>query len=58
MMTSAHSNGDCLPVTIDVAKRPHDVLVRWPSGQSQASNVANPRQDFQRFTTFLEVRTG
>ena len=57
MMASAHSSGDCLLVTIDEAKRAHDVLVRWPSGRSQASNVANQRQDFQRFTTFLEVRT-
>ena len=58
MMTSAHSSGDHLLVAIDEAKRAHDVLVRWPSGRSQASNVANQRQDFQRFTTFLEVRTG
>ena len=53
-MTTAHSSGDCLLVAIDVAKRAHDVLVRWPSGRSQAFRVANQRQDFERLTAFLQ----
>ena len=54
MMTDAHSSGDCLLVAIDVAKKAHDVLVRWPSGRSQALRVANQRKDFQRLTAFLQ----
>ena len=53
MMTDAHSSGDCLLVAIDVAKKAHDVLVKWPSGRSQALRVANQRTDFQRLTAFL-----
>ena len=34
-MTASNSSGDYLLVAIDVAKRTHDVLVRWPSGRSQ-----------------------
>ena len=41
MMTTAHSSADYLLVAIDVAKEGHDVLVRWPSGRSQAFKVAN-----------------
>ena len=53
-MTNVHSSGDCLLVAIDVAKRAHDVLVRWPSGRSQAFRVANQRRDFERLTDFLQ----
>ena len=53
-MTASHSNGDFLLVAIDVAKRAHDVLVRWPSGRSRAFRVANQQQDFQRLTAFLQ----
>ena len=54
MMTTVHSSGDCLLVAIDVAKRAHDVLVRWPSGRSQAFRVANQRRDFEGLTDFLQ----
>lgn len=54
MTTTSHSNGDFLLVAIDVAKRAHDVLVRWPSGRSRAFRVANQQQDFQRLTVFLQ----
>ena len=54
MMTTAHSSGDCLLVAIDVAKKAHDVLVRWPSGRSQALRVSNQRKDFERLTAFLQ----
>ena len=53
-MTTTHSSGDYLLVAIDVAERTHDVLVRWPSGRSQAFKVANQRKDFQRLTTLLQ----
>ena len=53
MMTTANSNEDSLLVAIDVAKRAHDVLIRWPSGRSQAFRVANRREDFERLTAFL-----
>ena len=52
-MTTTHSNQDYLLVAIDVAKKSHDVLVRWPSGQSQAFKIANRRDDFERLTGFL-----
>ena len=43
MTTSAHSGGDCLLMAIYVAKKAHDVLVRWSSGRSQTFRVANQR---------------
>ena len=54
MMTAAHPSGDYLLVAIDVAKRGGDVLVRWPSGRSQAFKVANQQKDIQRLTAFLQ----
>ena len=54
MTTTSHSSGDYLLVAIDVAKRAHDILVRWPSGRSRAFKVANQQQDFQRLTVFLQ----
>ena len=54
MTTTSHSNGNDLLVAIDVAKRAHDVLVRWPSGWSRAFRVANQQQDFQSLTVFLQ----
>ena len=54
MMTAAHSSGNCLLVAMDVAKRAHDVLVRWPSGRSQAFKVANQQKHIQRLTIFLQ----
>ena len=54
MMTTSNSSGDYLLVAIDVAKRTHDVLVRWPSGRSQAFRVVNRREDFERLTAFLQ----
>jgi len=53
MMTTAHSSGDYLLVAIDVAKKAHDVLVRWPSGRSRAFRVGNQRREFERLTAFL-----
>ena len=54
MMTTAHSSGEYLMVAIDVAKRTHDILVRWPSGRTRALKIANQRKDFQRLTAFLQ----
>ena len=54
MTTTSHSSGDYLLVAIDVAKRAHDILVRWPSGRPRAFKVANQQQDFQRLTAFLQ----
>ena len=54
MTTNLHSSGNYLLVVIDVAKRAHDVLVRWPSGKSRAFRVANQQEDFQRLTVFLQ----
>lgn len=53
MMTTANSNEDSLLVAIDVAKRAHDVLIRWPSGRSQVFRFANRREGFERLTAFL-----
>ena len=52
MMTTTHSSENYLLVAIDVAKRAHNVLVRWPSGRSQAFKVSNQRNDFQRLIAF------
>ena len=52
-MITTHSNEDYLLVAIDVAKRAHDVLVRWPSGRTQAFKIANQWKEFQGLTTFL-----
>ena len=53
MTTITHSSEDYLLVAIDVAKRAHDVLVRWPAGRTQAFKVANQGKELQRLTTFL-----
>lgn len=43
-----------LLVAIDVAKRSHDVLVRWPDGRSRYLKVPSRRPEFERLTTFLK----
>ena len=53
-MTTAHSSDDHPLVAIDVAKRAHDILVRWPSGRTRTLKIANQRKDFQRLTAFLQ----
>ena len=50
MMTADHSNGECLLVTMDVAKRYHDSLVQWASGRTKASDqpsVTHTSRDVQ-----------
>ncbi|WP_181870076.1 hypothetical protein [Halomonas sp. DQ26W] len=34
---------DTLWVAIDIAKRYHDVLIRWPDGREKAFKLANTR---------------
>ena len=48
-----HTTSARLLVAIDVAKRTHEVLVRWPSGASKAFKVANQHAEFVRLTEFL-----
>lgn len=42
-----------LLVAIDVAKRSHDVLVRWPDGRTRTFKVQSKRDGFERLTTYL-----
>jgi transposase len=42
-----------LLVAIDVAKRSHDVLVRWPEGRTRTFKVPSQREGFETLTTFL-----
>ena len=42
-----------LLVAIDVAKRSHDVLVRWPDGRTRTFKVQSKRDGFEGLTTYL-----
>ena len=42
-MTTAHSSGDYILVALGVDNRAHGVLIRCPSGHSQALLVSNQR---------------
>ena len=48
-----HITSECLLVAIDVAKRSHDVLVRWPDGRTRALKVPSQRDEFESLTTYL-----
>ena len=41
MTTSIRTTSEYLLVAIDVAKRVHEVLIHWPSGESRAFKVPN-----------------
>lgn len=45
-----------LLVAIDVAKRFHDVLVRWPGGRTKAFKVANTRAEHENMCAFLHAQ--
>ena len=53
MTTSIRTTSEYLLVAVDVAKRVHEVLIRWPSGESRAFKVPNQRDEFERLTGFL-----
>ncbi len=42
-----------LLVAIDVAKRSHDVLVRWPEGRTRTLKVQSQREGFEELTAYL-----
>ena len=44
---------DHLRVASDVAKRSHDVLVKWPDGRTRALKVQSQRDGFEDLTTYL-----
>ena len=47
MTTSIRTTSEYLLVAIDVAKRVHEVLIRWPSGESSVgSGVVGVLRDF------------
>lgn len=43
-------------VAIDVAKRFHDVLVRWPEGKTKAFKAANRREEHVNLCAFLHAQ--
>jgi transposase len=53
MTNSVPNASENLLVAIDIAKRTHEVILRWPSGKTKAMRVLNQGADFQQFTRFL-----
>lgn len=53
MTNSISITSEYLLVAIDVAKRAHEVVVRWPSGKTKAFKVLSQRSEFERVTEFL-----
>lgn len=53
MTDNMKSTPQGLLVAIDVAKRFHDVLVRWPEGRTRAFKVANTREEHMNMCHFL-----
>lgn len=53
MTESITITSERLLVAIDVAKRSHDVLVRWPDDMTRVLKVPSQRDGFERLTTYL-----
>ncbi|MBA2781245.1 transposase [Halomonas kenyensis] len=54
MTASPKLTPDTLCVAIDIAKRYHDVLIRWPEGREKAYKVANTRAGHDELIQFLK----
>lgn len=53
MTDASQSTASRLLVAIDVAKRYHDVLIRWPDGRGRAFKVPNNRKGHDELRSFL-----
>lgn len=58
MTTITKSRFSQLLVAVDIAKRFHEVLVRWPDGRERAFKVANTRVEHQRLCEYLQSYDG
>lgn len=53
MTAALQPSPEHLLVAIDIAKRFHDVLVRWPDGRERAFKVQSNRDEHDALCTFL-----
>jgi transposase len=42
-------------VAIDIAKRNHDVSIRWPNGKTETMKIANSKDGFQRLMGVVQL---